>query len=356
MTLDKKVQNDIINSTYEKFKNVTSITYEYIEDFLKAILNEQPTYDIFTLNIPHLLSSSNPEMDIKFIIQNNIYYKLCTITNDDIEALLFLTEDKTKVATLVLKKLGINDPSKVEDYLIDAFPNFNGKENFNTFITRYIMAKVKGKPFIPYEEPKTIEPVIPDTKKDKKKKKKSKGNYTNLPVRESPKKPLVSIVKEEEIPALPEEPVIKAPQGAIKPPPLEIPLEEPTNKPAESVKPEEPIKPETPWNPILELKSRTGTTLGTGTPDPLINASSTIHLFTLIQDIEDQNYQMYILLRLGFINNSYFTKEEISTILKLSISNIITYERFTWNIIREAINNKLSNYETYLLTKSSINN
>lgn len=396
MEISKKEQNEIVNSLFEKFSKTEVITYDYIKDFLSAILNDEPKYDIFTLKIPSNESSTNNTMDIKYIIQNNIYYKLCRLTEENIDVLMFLVEDRRSAATLILKKLGITDSSKTEDYLIESFSMFNGDENFNSFITRFIMAKVRGTKFqtkteidnarIQEKQDKTVQEV---TKKKKKKKKDKRSRIQEpQPVKQEEIKEAVEVTsapnpissftpKEPEINSGVDEQIIeqqvsassiKESEEQVKPLEGQDPtinqIEEvqeqrqeivndtiPISKLEPSSPVQEPIPQQEELIPYVECQKRTGEISGTGTIDNFIRACQETKIVKEIQINNDPFYEMYLLLRLGFINKSFYTKDEISHLLGLSIIDIITYERTTWSIIKNILNNRFSNYEQYILSK-----
>ncbi len=478
MEISKKEQNELVASISEKFKDSQIITYDYVLEFLNAILSEKTSYDNLPINVEALKRATNSTMEINYIIQNSIYTKLCSLASTEIEALLFLIEDKKSVATMVLRKLGVTDLSKAEDYLIDAFANFTGDENFNTFLTRYIMAKVKGTPFqtkteIEAESAKKKAAAIPDTSTKKKKKKKRSeipGFTIQRVVVERPNpEPKVAPAPSQEpnpVPPIENVPVqipdkktpatddkievgekpVEAPKEIVSlktsetkdeasqpgsqlvapileeaealgqtveegrlnndldvPVPLEYvpPVEEPVHheEQLDTIPKEVPalndiqlqinstILPKTPpqedsslkvfkapaedestkhqkevviapppvledFNPFLECQKRCGTIKGTGKPDNLVRNSQQIALVSIMGPVENHLYEMYLLLRLGFINKSFYTKEEIATILGISIAEIIIFERNTWNTIRQALNNTFSAYEEYLLTKT----
>lgn len=364
MEISKKNQNEIINSLFEDFKDA-KITYDYISRFLDSILKEQTKYDIFSNDIPSLLTSSNPEMTIKYHIRNSIYYKLCLESTNDIDILLFLTEDRRKTASLILKKLGVTDDSKLEDYLIEAFSAFTGDENFNTFLTRFIMSKVKGTKFQAKSEmPLPVPPPIQE-QPSKKKKKKNQQVSSSVPPKSNVTPNVSSFTPTEQLPALQE--------SEIKEVEFPLPLES-TNSvveqpagiytialsdtvPAPDISEEkqdtEKISSPTPdvLNPFLECQKRVSNILGTGTIDTFIRACQETKIVGIVESYGDIIYEMYLLLRLGFINKSFYTKEEISNILSLPITEIISYERHTWQEIKSILNNKFNTYEDYILSK-----
>lgn len=369
MEISKKNQNEIINSIFEDFKDA-KITYDYISRFLDSILKEQTKYDIFSNDIPSLLTSSNPEMTIKYHIKNSIYYKLCLESSNDIDVLLFLTDDKRKIGSLVLKRLGVTDESKLEDYLIEAFSSFNGDENFNTFLTRFIMSKVKGTKFQSKSEIPSPVPQQAQEQPSKKKKKKKKEKTTPYVPPKSNISPVASsITPKEEQPALQEterkeveSPLPLETTGlVIEPPPKiltivlsnEVPIESPT--PLEEKNDDEILSSSKSdvLNPFLECQKRVSNIPGTGTIDTFIRACQETKIVGIVESYGSITYEMYLLLRLGFINKSFYTKEEISNILSLPISEIISYERHTWQEIKSILNNKFNTYEDYILSKTT---
>ncbi len=328
MTISKKEQNEIINATLDKFRDVKIISYEYVTNFLMSIIDGKTAYDGMAIEQEKLKSCTNLIMELKYIIQNSIYHKLCVLSNDDIDILLFLVEDKRNTAKIIMKKMGDTDFAKLEDYLIEAINNFRGDENFNTYLTRYIMAKVRGIPFaFKSNDVKTVKEQIDELSQKKKKGKKvsSKGKMANIDgdsteVRDSNDTDSLESVRRDEV------------------------IEEDKEKGGEVLEQDE-------INPYFECIKRCKGIVGTGCKDNLVIDAQKIEIVKRMENIADIFYEMYLLLRLGYINRCYYTKEEISKILGISIFDVINYERDTWEYIRGQINNQFNRYEKYLLSK-----
>lgn len=185
MILEKKERNSIIESSLKKFSKYAFISYDYVDNFIEAIVNEEKTYDGIDIGLKNINENNNVALYVELKLKDYLYLKICRVAQDDADVLLNLIEDTQKHALLVFKRMNVKDTNKCENYVMDAINNYDGLENFNTYLTRYLMAKIKGIPYVREEKvekkpeeqayvPRKYNKKPPKKPKDKNKKKKGK--------------------------------------------------------------------------------------------------------------------------------------------------------------------------------------
>ena len=290
--------NEIFESLLSSLRNKFSL-YNFIDDdFLSNLLTQlrdTGCYENLKISKDELNKDMNPLFYIGFKIQNYLYYKICSLCEDDIDVLLSLIEDKRRIGNLVFRKLKVEDTSTYDDYVVNAAILYRGRESFDSFLTRYIMAQIKG---IPFELDKNSNEAIPDNKEElsnKKKKNKKKANNINENV---------SKTKE----------VIQKMMYEI----------------------------------VLDKCSKC---LGTGHKDKFVDMVLLTSLVDSIQFISDENYKLYFLMRFGLLNHSYYTREEIAMMLDIDIREVLNFEKDIISKVREYYNSLVNNYEEFILKK-----
>lgn len=290
---------DEFDSLLSSLRNKFSLYHFISDDFLINLLTklrDTGCYENLYISKDELTKDMNPLFYIGFKIQNYLYFKICSLCEDDIDVLLTLIEDKRRIANLVFRKLKVEDTSKFDDYIVTVASLYKGVESFDSFLTRYIMAQIKG---IPFEIEKTstvveIENDVEDNKKKKKKKKKEKNNKNN-------------INKLEEV----------AVQRTIS----DICFE------------------------------RCSKQLGTGIKDRFIDMVLLTNLVNSIEFDLDEKYKLYFMMRFGLLNDSYYTREEIAIILEIDIRNVLNFEKDTITKVRDYYNGLVNSYEDFILKK-----
>lgn len=288
MFFNKEEYENLFYSLNKKFFLYSFITEEYIKEILdELMLNGSYKSIQITDNL-----STNPLFDISFKIQTYIYLEICKLCENDVDVLLSLVEDKRRIVNLVLRKLKVDDNSKLDDYIMECTTLYNGKESFDSFLTRYVMSSIRGVPFIienkidnTKEEEKKEEV---NTKKNKKKKKKQKN---------------INVVTENKV--------------------IEVNRESYYDQC---------------FNKCISFK-------GSAIKDEFINWVLLSDLVNFVQNYDDEKYKIYFLMRYGLMNDSYYSREEIAMVMQLPLVDIINYERKTINDLKTYINNSFMEYE-----------
>ena len=314
MTITNNEKNLIIDSLLKRFKDYELITYDYIMGFITAFINEEETYDGMELRIGEYPPDTNAYLFISFKIQSLIYNKLCSLATDDADVLLELVSDKMRIVNMVARKFNFTDEQRKEDYLIDALTSFDGEESIDTYITRYVIARIKG---VPYESKKDQEArieskvVIPETKKDKKNKKKKNREL-------KPDKVIVPEVIEEV-----SEPEVIQPK-------------------------KEEVKEESAYEVCLK---RCSLAKGSKEKDEFVQTFLNFGTYDLIDYSKNKEYGMYMLLRFGFINETYYSLPEIVLITNLDMRTILGFEKYTVEVMRTHLNAKVDYYYKLITQK-----
>lgn len=309
MNITSKDKNLIIDSLLKKFSLYSIITYDYINDFIKAFENEDEKYDGIDLGIKDYPEDTNPYLFISFKIQSAIYTKLCALAIDDADILLNLVTDKMRVVNMIARRFNITDEKKKEDYLIDALTEYDNSEAIDTFITRYIIAKIKGLPFVTKreEEQKVIKrkEEIEQIQKDKKKQKK-KNKQSNLPLTN-----VTKVTTKEKV------------------------------LPPESDDKQVVTKEETPYELCLK---NCQIAKGSKEKDEFVATFLNLGTYDLIDYSKNKEYAMYMLLRFGLVNETYYSLQEIALICKMELGKVLNFEKYTIEIMRTHLNAKVDYY------------
>lgn len=308
MVITSKDKNLIIDSLLKKFANYPLITYDYIKGFIEAYENDENTYDGFDLNTKdYPTDTDNPHLYISFKVQSFIYNKLCSLATEDADILLGLVDDKMRIVNMVAKRFNFTDEKKKEDYLMDALTSFTGDDSIDTHITRYVIAKIKG---VPYETKREQELRVKAnreqqetavTKKDKKKKKKNK--------------------------VVAPEPVVPAVESV-----QEVVLEPVTKVEAKEV---------SAYDLCLQ---RCSMVPGSKEKDEFVETFLSLGTYDVIDYKDNKEYTMYMLLRFGMINDTFYSLVEISQICELDLRTILGFEKYTIEVMRKHINEKIDYY------------
>ncbi len=317
MFFSKQDYEYLLDNLTKKFNVYEFIDKNYLICLLDGLMNDG-YYEDLCLQIENK-STINPLFDIGYRISSYLYFKICKRSIDDIDVLLTLVEDKRRVINLILNKMKVDKSDKIDDYVMEIASLYDGNESFDQFITRYIMCDIKGvsftvsKPVI--EEKKALEEE--PKKKKKSKKKKNKHEKINIQIINS------ASVKEEVVEENSTDTVVFEDDSVM------------------------PIIEESLYDKCLK-KCNSG--VGTGSVDEFIN-------YVLMTDIidkvrcMDEVYNIYFLMRYGLLNGSYYTREEISDIMDISLEEVINLERKTIIMVKEYLNRAVNDYERYLLTK-----
>lgn len=315
MTITNNEKNLIIDSLLKRFKDYEIITYEYISNFIKAYEDEEPSYDGFDLKLSDYPTDTNPYLYISFKIQSFIYNKLCSLATEDADILLTLVSDKMRIVNMIARKFNFTDETKKEDYLMDALTSFNGDDSIDTHITRYVIARIKGVPYETKKEQITRVEAKKETVevgKTKKGKKKKNREFTNsVPV-------IVPPVVEEK---------------------TQVIESVPTPEPVVVLEPQ--TKEETAYELCLK---NCHLAKGSKEADEFVQTFLNFGTYDLIDYTNNKEYAMYMLLRFGFVNENYYSLREIALITNLSFKNILNFEKYTVEIMRQHLNAKVDYY------------
>ncbi len=323
MKINSKEKNLIIDSLLKKFADYSIITYDYIANFVKAFEDEDKSYDGFNLEIDFCPTDVNQYLYVIFKIQSFIYNKLCMMSLDDADILLALVNEKMRVVNMVARRFNFTDEQKKENYLIDALTMFDGTESIDTHITRYVIAQIKGVPFkTKKEEEEKIrlqnvqeqakQEALIQSKKEKKKNKKNKNVVLN------------KVSSLEDLGKVNEEPI--------------------SNK---VITTEQVPKEET----VLELYlKKCNKAKGSKEKDEFVETFLNLGTYDLIDYANNKDYAMYILLRFGLINDTFYNITEIAQISDIDIRTILGFEKFTVEVMRLHINEKIDNYLKLLIS------
>lgn len=306
MLIDTKKISEITSSICDKFKNfdVDFTGCSYIMSFVCALNECRSTYDGIDISGFSVSENENPLFAISFFIQNAIYKKLCVLANTDDGVLLQLVEEKMKIASMPCRKYNFSDNNKKEDFLMEAFSCYDGSESFDNFIIRYFISKIKG---VPFNKNKQV------TENTLLGKQEVKGKNNSL------KKKKTKMVTSK--------------------------VESDDKKVTES-------KNDVVIDPYSEAKRMCGNRIGSGCLDEFISVCREINLVTLITDNTDNQFKIYVLMRFGYINDSFYTRREIGNITGITFSNILLYEKQIIEYVRGFINKQLDGYSSYVLNKT----
>lgn len=324
MIIEKHELKQLINSLVLKFQNFDVISYDYIVDFVNAIINDDKQFDGINIDNLDFKDDMNPQFFIQFKVQNYIYYKLCKLALEDADILLQLVDDKSRVMALICRKLNFEDTSKCEDFIMEAIGLYDASESFDVFLSRYFRTKIKGQDFILKKEENVSNVTTCLDKKAKKKQKKKKRKEKSVVITDIGKKDAEHEVSEE----------IKEDNS----------IDESVNKASISEIEEE----------IDVISYATGlckNRVGSANVDNFVQLCRMVQLIQKIDIKGNLKYGTYLLLRFGYINNSYYDREEISQMLELNILEVINFERYTLRMVKDIINRKVDKYEEYVLSK-----
>lgn len=306
MFIDTKGINEITSSICDKFKNfnVDFTGRSYIMSFVCALNESKSTYDDIDISGFSVSENENPLLAVSFFIQNIIYKKLCVLANTDDDVLLQLVEEKMKIASMPCRKYNFSDNNKKEDFLMEVFSCYDGMESFDNFIIRYFISKIKGVPFKMKEvvEERTL-PVEQNVKSKRNSLKKKKTKVVTGKVESDDKK------------------VIESKNDVV-------------------------------IDPYSEAKRMCGNRIGSGCLDEFISVCREINLVTSITDNNDNQFKIYVLMRFGYINDSFYTRREIGNITGITFSNILLYEKQIIEYVRGIVNKQLDGYSSYVLNKT----
>lgn len=313
MFFSKQDYEYLLSSLSKKYSLYNFIDSDYLTNMLDNLMINGYFEDL-VLARDDMSKDMNPLFHISFKIQNYLYYKICKLCEEDIEVLLCLVEDKRRIINLILRKMKVEDDGKIDDYIMNIASLYNGAESFDSFVTRYVMAMIKGIPFIVEKSVTTnnIQSLEVDNNtksKKKEKKKKKKNKLKEKPLVDEDKDPLVD------------------------------------NSDSLDFDKEEKL--------LLSdvIFNKCNSCLGSGSKDNFIEMVLMSDLVNSVNNIEDEKFKLYFLMRYGFMNESFYTREEIANILSVELLTIIEYERFTINKLREFMNKVINHYEDYILRK-----
>ena len=193
-------------------------------------------------------------------------------------------------------------------------------------------------------------------------------------VKTTSKKVLKKKKKSEEVPKPSEEVKVVEEQVKVREEPKEVPkpseevkvVEEPVEIAEELVekdgleKPVEnksiPSTEEVSVTKKLELSSyqrclsKTKNIVGQEICDDFVRTVINLGIIYLLDYSSDKEFEMYILLRFGFINESFYTIEQIASIIEESIQKVLTYENMVLKTMKDAFDNKLNAYQDKILS------
>lgn len=296
MLFSKTDYDYLLSNLKSKFNLYEMIDDSYLTNLLDCLMNDGK-YEDLIIEVSNN-SDMNPLFYIGFKIQSYIYYKICRNIEDDMDLLLSLVEDKKRVVSLILRKFKIDDFSKIDDYIMNAALLYTGEESFDSFLTRYVMCSIKGTEFNVSKE--VVSKVIVEDELDtkKKKKKKKKANKEGL------------VVSDDNVNSKKE---------------VEVSL-------------------------MDKIVSKCREVKGTYVRDSFIDM---VLLSNILDNLDTENelYRVYFLMRFGLLNDTYYSRDEISNIALVSLEEIINIERDVLNRLREYLNSRVTKYEEYILSK-----
>ena len=103
-------------------------------------------------------------------------------------------------------------------------------------------------------------------------------------------------------------------------------------------------------SPYQRCLSKTKNIVGQETGDDFVKTIINLGIIDLLDYSNDSEFEMYILLRFGFINDSFYTIEQIASITDESIQKILTYENFILKTAKNIFDNKLNAYQAKVLS------
>lgn len=355
MVLENKDRKFIIESALAKFSKYAFITYDYVECFIDAIINEEKKYDDIDIALKNLKDINNVALYVEIKLKDYLYLKICRVAKDDVDVLVDLMEDIKSYALLVFKRMGIKDTDKCEDYLINAINNYDGLETFNTYLTRYLMAEIKGIPYVREEkiEKKLEEQVHVPRKYNKKppKKPKDKNKYKSNPLTplDVPSEEQLVAPIEEVTSGSNDEPFKPNEESSITSEVIE------TTSFKESVVEEPEIAKEDKTLNIQEMYAMCqkiiGQRKGNATKETFLELATSANIIEALPT-SNEHFLQYLILRFGRINDSYFDIEEIMELLDISLKTVLSYEQIVISELRTIIDEKFNAYSLMKLEKA----
>ena len=107
-------------------------------------------------------------------------------------------------------------------------------------------------------------------------------------------------------------------------------------------------------NPYLACMELVQGRVGTGEIDSFIQLGNQINIIQYVETNGVVNKERYLLLRFGYINHSFFTREEIAQILGIDIVEVIDYERELIDVMQQLLTSQMEHYGMNLLSKRFI--
>lgn len=328
MKLTNDEKNLLIKNLNEKFSSFDIITPEYIEKFVEAYNNGDNTYDGIDISVDSNSLETNFYLFVSYRIQAVLYRKLCVLANEDVDVLLSLVNDKKRVLKMVCRRFNFNNDEAAENYLMDAIASFDGSESFDSYITRYVIAQIKGVEFVPKSKVvvKPVQASEDETKGKKKKKKKKKNKGTSF----------ITISKDSLKSKQPEE---TEPETAV----VVVPKKDMEEQP---VKEEITINENSPYQMCLV---RSKEYVGSREKDEFVETFISMGTYDLLDFSNNVSFAMYVLLRFGFVNDLYYSLPSIASIIGIELKEVLSYERFVADVMKMHINKKIDYFAKLLL-------
>lgn len=334
MFINKQDYESLYESLSKRFSLYNFVDGNYIIELLDS-LAQTGRFDLIDITNDSKRNEMNPLFYINFKIQNYLYLKICLLSLDDIDILLALVEDKRRVVELIFRKLKIEDKSKLDDYIMNAAALYNGSDSFDSFLTRYVMAMIRGTPFDVERTTKASEvKVVEDDNKQKKKKKKKKNK--GQVVTQEVVKPLVG----------------DAPLECNDSHLAEQNLSENDFNRQEVIPPQkidEPGQVDARLSHYEKVLEKCRDSKGTGNKDSFVEMVLLSNLLDKVYESDNDLYKIYFLLRYGLMNESFYTINEIALLLEKEIDEVIGYERITIKNLKEYLTRTFNLYEEIVL-------
>lgn len=293
MHVHEKEIDEIINSLFNKF-NIYSINKDYISNLVFSLINKKRNLDCIIIDTSDYRYDTNPCLYIFFKSQNYLYYKIVRKAIEDMDVLLLLINDKKSIVELILKKLNV-DPSKAEDYIIDSLEHYDGKILYSIFFVRYVKSRIKG------------------------------ISNKNLEI------PMIEIEEQE----------VTQFADVVKENSIDTKISR--RKSCDDIND----------NLYEQCMKKCNHVKGTFCKDDFIDLVINSAIFVDIQ-LYEEKFRIYYMMRFGYMNETFYSREEISSITGISIVNILEYEMKVIEKLKSYVNNLFDGYENYILKKTII--
>ena len=322
----KKIDKElVIESLMKKFGQYDFITPQYLDELVSGFYKESFVFEGISIDVDSYQVANSSYYYVLGLCQNILYAILCKKAQYDEEILLNLMLGLTRTVNFVCRKLQrpTDDPI-YDDYLQDCIRNYDLSlgQTLDQCVTKYLM-KVFNTHYV--VERKETNFVYRETNRKQK---------DNTFVEEMPRETKV------------EEPIIDEPKKSSETEIIQefdevaddevVTIEELINNKNEDVV-IVPIK-----TPFEKCMDATENIVGSASYDLVISLFKNLNFKEQTLNSNNEFYDMYVLLRFGFIRDSYYSLEEIAYLCQINLEEVYSYEKYTLELMQSKFNKSIN--------------